>query len=461
MKKFYLIALAALVAFGASAAAPKNVAKSSFDKKQASVTLNKEKGDFKKIDGGAIQMATDEQRAANRLNRPRKAAPLEGEAYYKRPAGTFYGCRSTAGYWYSGKGFLFGKAYSPVTYIANNASNYDWLAQMYVYNEKTETWARQWLSAEGVQAITMQYQEESDSVPILSVGDGVDYFNHTTYNGSTFHSSIVCVPDPVYWFAEGEEDTYGYFVVSPKSFVGDRDDPSETYAMTSYSGAQADTINGQSAGMWFGHNLSGWNAMTLYLEKPENPFGLRSVFVDYGRLSVLPGAKVDLYVKVYKVAGRTNMEEDGEEILQYGEEIASAKVTVDENTDASGYLQFTFSEYDPGAGQDLDVTPTIDDEVAIVISGYDNPNIADFTMYVSIDTWDEGWGQHGYMSHVNEAGGVPVRNYGLNDFFTSPVGYVAPSIFLDVINPYLVGNYTVETEGTARYFYLDGTANTD
>ena len=467
MKKFYLIAMAALVAIGATAAAPKaNVAKSSFDKKQASVRLSKEKGDFKVLNAGAIQMATDEQRAANRMNRPKKAAPLEGEAYYKRPAGVFYSTRSTEGYWWNSIGaILCAKPFAPVTFMANPANSYDWRAQLYVYNEKTESWAQQWLNAEGVQALTMQYQEEMDSGPILSVGDGTDYFNYDIKSQAIYQSWILGTPDPVYYFAEGEEDTYGYMVVSPKSCSGKRDDPSYQYSFTTYTGAVGDSINGEQegdgGGMWFGHNLSGWNAMTLYLEKPEAAYGLRSVFVYYNYLKVIAGGKADLYVKVYKVAGRKNLEEDGEESIEYGDEIASAKVTIDENTEANGYLQFAFTEYDPGAGQDLDVIPTIDDEVAIVISGYDDMNIADFGMYIATDTWDEGYGQHGYMNHVDEAGGVPTVSYGLNDFFRSPMGFTAPSVFLDVINPYLVGNYNVETEGTARYFYLDGTANTD
>ncbi len=463
MKKFYVIAMAAMIALGAAAAAPQaNVKKSSFDKKQATAKFNMVKSDWKTLDGGVLQMATDEQRAANRMNRPKKAAPLEGEAYYKRPAGVFYASRSTEGYWFpSAPGsILFGKAFSPITYTANNADSYNWLAQMFTQDAQGN-WAREWLSAEGVQAITMQYQEEMDSVPILSVGDGADYFNFVYKSGNQEHTRLCMDPDPVYWFAEGEEATYGYCLVSPKSFVGDRDDASVTYSSTYYRGADPDTDNGQENGWWFGHNVSGWNAMTLYLEKPENAFGLRSVFIDYTALKVNAGTTADLYVKIYKVAGRTNMEEDGTEELEYGEEIASGTVTIDENTPADGYLQVQFREYDAGAGDYIDVIPTIDDEVAIVVSGYDNSNIADFSMFISYDSWDEGYGQQCYMTHVDEAGGVPTEAHGMNDFFSSPLGYRAPSVFLDVINPYLVGNYTVETEGTARYFYLDGTVNTD
>ena len=64
-------------------------------------------------------------------------------------------------------------------------------------------------------------------------------------------------------------------------------------------------------------------------------------------------------------------------------------------------------------------------------------------MVVSTDCVNEGYGQHGYMCQI-DAEGYPTKCIGLDKFFKSPLGYTAPSIFLDVEWPIMIWNYTFE-----------------
>ena len=77
----------------------------------------------------------------------------------------------------------------------------------------------------------------------------------------------------------------------------------------------------------------------------------------------------------------------------------------------------------------------MDQEIAVAVSGYDNDNIKTFCMSISCDEEDEGYGYLGYMLHCEEDG-TPSYIRELNNFFTSSLGYTAPTIFLNIEYPY-------------------------
>ena len=82
----------------------------------------------------------------------------------------------------------------------------------------------------------------------------------------------------------------------------------------------------------------------------------------------------------------------------------------------------------------------------IVLHGYENAQASTFTMFVTKDWCDEGYGQHGYMLAVDDQG-TPLNKpgfIGLDGFFSVSLGTTAPSIFLDVEWPMMEWNYTFE-----------------
>ena len=446
MKKLLLLAMAAMIAAGVSAAPAQQTRKMAASKADKSMIV---KSDMRVLEAEA-QMATPEQRQA----RPRKVAPTT--TYYKRPAGVFFGGRSSKSYWLGGAIYGFSTPFAPVTYQANQASAYNWLVQLTGQDEIGQ-YVRQWYSASGVQNLSVQYGWESDSVAILTTADGTSYNYFGRSSGAQTAALIAASPDVQEWWGGDEE--VGDFMLSPKSFMGDRDDLTSPYSSASYTGAKPDTINGvQTSGKWFGHNLSGWNAMALYLEKPENPYALRRVFIQYHDLAMANGrATADIKATVYSIAGRNSLEETGEESIALGDVLATGTFTIDATTPAEGVLDIYFMAEDED-GVEYEQVLNVEDEIAIVVQGYDNMNIADFTMSIASDPWDEGYGQHAYMCHADEQGNI-TATYGLNDFFTVPIGYTAPSIFLDVVRPFATGYYVAENN--SRYYNLDGTAVND
>ena len=98
-------------------------------------------------------------------------------------------------------------------------------------------------------------------------------------------------------------------------------------------------------------------------------------------------------------------------------------------------------------------TPEIDDEIYVVLSGYDNEAIQRFGLPLCTDIWDEGIGETGYNIQLDDEGNIGLAR-SLNAMFTGFKGYSAPGIFLDVIYPFLINNYT--NDPSVRKYDPDG-----
>ena len=379
-------------------------------------------------------MATDAQRAAMKKVAPKAAV----KAWYNRPAGTFYRSLTAAG----------GAFYNPVLVLPcwrdvtfTNASTG---ADAYVWKyDKYDTSVKDWVEQTSTNAdLTDNFLKCSMLAPKLTATAGgatstyqlfSTYINQKTHETKDYEGLTYYYDDPRAEFQSGENAVDCY--LSPKYFcAGTREQPDMLKGrggvITLTGAADAD---GGKDGYWFGQNGAGWNGMALYVEKPASPYALRGIHVLY-MYDQITGA-TPLEAKVYAV------EKDDKDNLIFGDLIATAKGTLAADAEDCGFIDLPLVEEEEGLQYEL--VANIDRPIAVVFSGYEKANTKGFRMVVSTDCVNEGYGQHGYMCQI-DAEGYPTKCIGLDQFFTSSLGYTAPSIFLDVEWPIMIWNYTFE-----------------
>lgn len=393
MRKIY--AIAAFLLLGAAAMQAQPVAH------QAGVAKGNEfKAEMMEPENaGDAVVATEAERAAMSL----KAAPATGEAYYYRPAGTFFvGTAATTTYSQFAP-YLVVSPYKSYTFKAQEAESYAWRFQI------GNNWYE--LASRNVNA---KYNFESDSVPSLTVGE-TEYHvfgNKSESEPKSNYSKLYAVPRPADYF--GSANTGPYYA-SPKYFAyRDRDN---TGGGTRYFTGSTIGYDG-GTGYWFGFNTNGWNGMATYVEEPQNPYLINGGAIRYSNLAFVDATasnNVPIYIDVYSVTSHTD------QTLELGEKLATATAYLTNDTPASGGFLYEFDE-----------PLLVNQAIAVVARGYDNEALKGFTLSVARDGWDEGHGQHGYMLKVGEDG-VPTQIVGLGNFFSNTnLGVTAPTILLDV-----------------------------
>lgn len=393
MRKIY--AIAAFLLLGAAAMQAQPVAH------QAGVAKGNEfKAEMMEPENaGDAVVATEAERAAMSL----KAAPATGEAYYYRPAGTFFvGTAATTTYSQFAP-YLVVSPYKSYTFKAQEAESYAWRFQI------GNNWYE--LASRNVNA---KYNFESDSVPSLTVGE-TEYHvfgNKSESEPKSNYSRLYAVPRPADYF--GSANTGPYYA-SPKYFAyRDRDN---TGGGTRYFTGSTIGYDG-GTGYWFGFNTNGWNGMATYVEEPQNPYLINGGAIRYSNLAFVDATasnNVPIYIDVYSVTSHTD------QTLELGEKLATATAYLTNDTPASGGFLYEFDE-----------PLLVNQAIAVVARGYDNEALKGFTLSVARDGWDEGHGQHGYMLKVGEDG-VPTQIVGLGNFFSNTnLGVTAPTILLDV-----------------------------
>ena len=424
MKKSLLLIAAVAVALTASATEPQKV--SSMKKNQV---VNKE---FTQVDltPEVAVMATPAQRQAAKAKKA--AAKADVQAWYNRPAGTFYrSMTSTLGAYYSPAVIL--PAYRDVTWV--NASEGENLSSQWGY-QKYNTTTSAWDSlVVNTTDLTDNFIRSSMGVPSLTVTDGTNsstwamnsyYYNSSSSERTEYAAYNYYYTDPRASFEDNSLDCY----VTPKYFSAGTRSQTTTRGVVYYTGAK--DADGGTTGCWFGKNYSGWNGMAMYVEKPQNPYALRHIVLAYANYAGTGDA--DLTAKVYSVT------EHSDTALVLGDVLYQGKATLKSDADEYGFLSIPLTEEEDGL--EYEVVGDINDEIAIVVSGYDNANITSWSMLISCDTYDEGYGQHGYMMHIEN--GEPTKTYGLDNFFTTSLGVTAPTVFLDIEWPIMMWNYTFE-----------------
>ena len=393
MRKIY--AIAAFLLLGAAAMQAQPVAH------QAGVAKGNEfKAEMMEPENaGDAVVATEAERAAMSL----KAAPSTGEAYYYRPAGTFFvGTAATTTYSQFAP-YLVVSPYKTYTFKAQEAESYAWRFQI------GNNWYE--LASRNVNA---KYNFESDSVPSLTVGE-TEYHvfgNKSETEPKSNYSRLYAVPRPADYFGSANS---GPYYASPKYFAyRDRDN---TGGGTRYFTGSTIGYDG-GTGYWFGFNTNGWNGMATYVEEPQNPYLINGGAIRYSNLAFVDATasnNVPIYIDVYSVTSHTD------QTLELGEKLATATAYLTNDNPASGGFLYEFDE-----------PLLVNQAIAVVARGYDNEALTGFTLSVARDGWDEGHGQHGYMLKVGEDG-VPTQIVGLGNFFSNTnLGVTAPTILLDV-----------------------------
>ena len=417
MKKSLLLIAAAAVAVSASA---------SFQKKSDAVknqVIDSKCAPFE-FTVESAQMATPAQREAAK----KVAKNATVKAWYNRPAGSFYrSVTSTGGAFYSPA--IMNPSWRPVTWpnASEGADSYSWSYEK--YNSEIKDFAT-YTSSEA--DLTDSWIWESAYAPTLTATSGgatdtyqlfANYYNKATGENELKQGFAYFCPDPRATFEESNLDCY----VSPKLWAaGVREQSpalSQGGGMVYLTGAK--DADGGKEGCWFGKNYGGWNAMGLYVEKPAISYALRGLHVYYAAEGIT--GETPLTADVYAA---TKNEADS---VILGDLLYTAK----------GTLAADAAEED---GLEYEVVADINQPIMIVLHGYENAQASLFTMFVTKDWCDEGYGQHGYMMVVDDQG-TPLNKpgfIGLDGFFSVSLGTTAPSIFLDVEWPMMEWNYTFE-----------------
>ena len=425
MKKGLLLIAAAAVAVSASA---------SFQKKSDAVknqVIDSKCAPFE-FTVESAQMATPAQREAAK----KVAKNATVKAWYNRPAGSFYrSVLPTGGAFYSPA--IMNPSWRPVTWpnASEGADSYSWSYEK--YNSEIKDFAT-YTSSEA--DLTDSWIWESAYAPTLKATSGgatstyqlfANYYDRDTKETKPYEGFAYFCPDPRAQFEESNLDCY----VSPKLWAAGVREQSPALSQgggTVYLTGAKDADGGKE-GCWFGKNYGGWNAMGLYVEKPAISYALRGLHVYYMAEGIT--GETPLTADVYAA---TKNEADS---VILGDLLYTAKGTLAADAAERGFIDMPFFAEEDGL--EYEVVADINQPIMIVLHGYENAQASTFTMFITKDWCDEGYGQHGYMMSVDDQG-TPLINVGLHEFFDAPLGITAPSIFLDVEWPIMIWNYTFE-----------------
>ena len=428
MKKSLLLIAAAAVAVSASA---------SFQKKSDAVknqVIDSKCAPFE-FTVESAQMATPAQREAAK----KVAKNATVKAWYNRPAGSFYrSILSNGNPFYNPA--IMNPSWRPVTWpnASEGADSYSWSYEK--YNSEIKDFS-EYTSSEA--DLTDSWIWESAYAPTLTATSGgatdtyqlfANFYNDKTGETKSYQGVAYFCPDPRATFEESNLDCY----VSPKLWAAGVREQSpglrQGGGMSYITGAK--DADGGEEGCWFGKNYAGWNAMGLYVEKPAISYALRGLHVYYMAEGIT--GETPLTADVYAA---TKNEADS---VILGDLLYTAKGTLAADAAERGFIDMPFFAEEDGL--EYEVVADINQPIMIVLHGYENAQASFFTMFITKDWCDEGYGQHGYMMAVDDQG-TPLNKpgiIGLDGFFKAPLGITAPSIFLDVEWPIMEWNYNFE-----------------
>ncbi|MBR4829864.1 MAG: hypothetical protein IKZ92_08710 [Muribaculaceae bacterium] len=482
MKKFLLLAAAALVMTSAGAQQMKNLKKVDFNKPER-VCVKQNVGSAMEV-----KMATPQEIA--------KKAPRKGgyiEPYYNRPAGMFHSpfiSVDGAGlYSYGNYQFALAKPFAEYTFKGDgygNDGSYNYVWEFY------DRYSEDPYFQFGEQELVWTDFFAVDEAPIFYMVDGDIYdesspiyqYQWCNYDmggdddnpvvNGTYPIEIATIP-----YSEMYDDDIE-FLLSSKSMTDGGRFQNALGPITRFYGA--DPYGTNQYGWWFGKNGSHIDGMAQVFEKPTVPYMLKNVYLQaYTDMEVK--APVKMTCKVYKLEEVPDYVEDGGVRLPLvpGELVVTGEATVTPTTgeDKNGLVTFTLygqDEDDPELTYEY--TPTIDYPIMVCIDGYNDPEMEDlvnFSAFISTD-WnvDEGFGELAYLKYpiyeieydengdtIFDAQGEPEVYFtgeyywrGLNNFFSGPMEMkTGLTIFIAIENPFLTfywnpsGEYTFPNEG--------------
>lgn len=180
---------------------------------------------------------------------------------------------------------------------------------------------------------------------------------------------------------------------------------------------------GDEWGWFFGTNAQGVNAGATRFEKPEQPYLLKSVYYYYVYTKVTK--EIPLKAYVFKTVNdaleqeSTSVDENGEEVTtireyaELGELLATAEAVVpiaDAEAEDQPYglgnsvVRFDFVQKNPVTGAISSYDLEIDDDIIVVVTGFDELLGAPdnyICSSISTDTFDEGYGNLGFVGSLD------------------------------------------------------------
>lgn len=271
-----------------------------------------------------------------------------------------------------------------------------------------------------------------NAVPTLSAINGTDttsYQLHSVGNGNTYVSDLMAAPNPNTML--GMFSNYGAWYSSAKYFGYYDRDGLYSQAITYYSVA-----GDASTSSWFGKNEKGnTNACATAFEKPQNPYLLTKVNILFANANFTDSVK--LYCRVYRL---NEIPDSANAVPTPVELIAKGSAWLTENnivyqSGRWGTLEFAMKQTYEGV--DYDAIPEINFPIMVVVGGYNDPNMKQFTLFVSRDNNDEGFGELGYLCNIDENGDL-IDARGFVGNWQSLVLHSAPSIFIQQMYTYMM-----------------------
>ncbi len=387
-----------------------------------------------------------------------RRAQGSAEAFYKRPAGSFYGCITTT----AGKPG-YSSYYAPMVMVhpfrditfpdfsgnVDDASVYEWTYQIYDRALR----AKNWLTSPD-KDLVLNFIRESDTIPSLKVTNGTveSEYQLRGYNAdAAYVSTLLAAANYETAYSNTADHTLWF---SPK-YRAARSNRDGSIAAGGYYTTGAGTLpDSVTSGRWYGRNSRPeWSALAVAFEKPEYNYALRQVGAAFQMLRFIDANKpVDFTVKVYRLEETPQYADESYIEVTPAELIATSTLSLDSLTcvsmfgepGANGFSgMMTFPLTESFEGIVYEITPDIDFPIMITLSGYNDDNIADFTLTYTSDTFDEGWGEHAFLGKETEDGLPTFR--GINYFFTSGMRKTGLSLYIDIEKPYFIWNYSNET----------------
>lgn len=446
MKKLLLTAMSVAVVLTAAAAGPKPMTKSDLaqmTKKERVRPVMVQKQIVPKAMWPKAAMAT----AAERMRAPKKADGIV-TASYLRPRGCFFQSGTTTGYG-SYASSIFVPPYKDVPFggISEGATSSYWDVQYVDVNDEGTAYVRKWARAEG-DTVICNWMEETDTIPRFTATDGTNqatYFINGFYNNKEYSSYI----NSISYYNEEEDETYGE-TYAAASYYALRPRVPTTAGWENYSNASIGIAGGEDWEAWFGKNAQGIDFVAVGFEKPLYPYAVKKAVIDYSGIIT---ADTELQMAIIKVKEQPSEASNWTAIL--GDTIATATgilpASADQINGGDGYVEFYFKEIE--GEMVYDIEPEIDDDIVVVLTGYNAETVKEFTLSIPTDNMGDNYVTAGYLGHISSQT-EEMELISLEHFFSSLVVKSAPSIFLDVTMPFLTyyynaedGEYTFPDEG--------------
>lgn len=377
----------------------------------------------------------------------RKAAGTSVQ--WKRPAGQFWGTGYTdfTGKWY----YLTPLVVRPwVDYTFENISSVQgtptWTIPVYSGTDaETGENIFDFVTSNEKSIMNSYLYYEDAPAPKLSYDGQMPYptmFISNTETGRDI-TMLACENIATYFGASMPVSSHYWSIFSRKPL-----DPEDKTALTMIGGA--DPYEGMNTGAWFGTNNTGINAMATRFEKPDSPYLLDGVRWFYGSTGPIP-QEVPLRAYVFKTVNDAATFETTSglilEEVELGDLIAISDAVVPaSDEDVEGTVNFKFVERNPVTGAESEISLEIEDDITIVVTGFD-VNLGNGTIIsslISLDDIDEGYGNLGFLGSFNlyEDGGYSYALTAIKDFFAGDgFGNTTLGVLADVTYPWLVSMY--------------------